>query len=93
MKSIYCAIFAHIYEFSGLDKNPDVRGRITSFAGNTSDLSADELNNIEDLQTQDPAAFAFANKQLLEAHYIQIVGACCGSGPEHIRKISEILNN
>ncbi len=76
-----------------LDKNPEVKGRITCFAGNTSDLAADELDGLEELQTQEPNAFALANKQLLEAHNIQIVGACCGSGPEHIQKISEILNN
>ncbi|MCP4294014.1 MAG: homocysteine S-methyltransferase family protein [Proteobacteria bacterium] len=75
-----------------LDKNPEVKGRITSFAGNTSDLTTDELDGLQVLQTQEPNDFALANKQLLEAHHIQIVGACCGSGPEHIQKLSDVLN-
>ena len=76
-----------------LDKNPEVEGRFISFCGNTSDLSAGELDGLEELQTQDPGAFANANKQLLEAHDIPIVGACCGSNPEHIREIAGFLKN
>ena len=56
-------------------------------------LSAGELDGLEELQTQDPGAFANANKQLLEAHDIPIVGACCGSNPEHIREIAGFLKN
>ena len=75
-----------------LDKNPEIKGRIVSFSGNTSDLSADELDGLEELQTQEPTDFALANKRLLEAHDIQIIGACCGSNPDHIREISKVLN-
>lgn len=74
-----------------LDKNPEIAGRIVSFSGNTSDLSADELDGLEELQTQEPTAFAQANKRLLDAHDIQIVGACCGSNPDHIHEISKVL--
>jgi homocysteine S-methyltransferase len=76
-----------------LDRNPEIEGRIVSFCGNTSDLSAAELDGLEELQTQDPVAFALVNKQLLEAHDIPIVGACCGSNPEHIREIAGFLKN
>ena len=76
-----------------LDKNPGIEGRIISFHGNTSDLSAAELDGSEELQTQDPAAFALANKTLLDAHDIRIVGACCGSNPDHISEISAVLKN
>ena len=76
-----------------LDRNPEVKGRITLFAGNTSDLGVDELDDLDELQTQEPSAFAFANKKLLDAHDIRIVGACCGSNPDHIRKIAGILTD
>ncbi len=76
-----------------LDENPGIDGRITGFSGNTSALSADELNNIEELQTQDPTLFTLANKQLLESYNIQIVGACCGSDSNHIREIAGILKD
>jgi homocysteine S-methyltransferase len=74
-----------------LDNNPEIADRIISFCGNTSDLSAAELDGMEELQTEEPAKFAFANRQLLRSHDIRIVGGCCGSGPEHIREIAAIL--
>lgn len=74
-----------------LEQNPGIEGRIISFCGNTSDLSTQELDGIEELQTQEPAKFALANQKLLQAHDIQIVGGCCGSGPDHIRKIAQLL--
>jgi len=74
-----------------LDKNPGIEGRIISFHGNTSDLSAAELDGSEELITEEPAAFALAYKELLSDHDIKIVGGCCGSNPEHIGAIANIL--
>ncbi len=76
-----------------LDKNPETKGRIISFCGNTSDKTAKELDGLKELITQEPKEFALANEQLLEAHDIKIVGACCGSDADHIREISVMLNN
>ena len=76
-----------------LDQNPEVEGRIISFCGNTSDLNPEELDGLEEIETQDPRDFALVNKKLLEAHDIPIIGACCGSGPEHIREIANFLIN
>ena len=74
-----------------LDNNPGIRGRIISFHGNTSDLSAAEIDGSEELITEEPEAFALAYKELLSDHNIKIVGGCCGSNPEHIRAIAKIL--
>ena len=74
-----------------LDKNPEIEGRIISFHGNTSDLSAAELDGSEELITEEPAAFATAYKELLREHDIKIIGGCCGSNPDHIRAIANIL--
>ena len=76
-----------------LDQNPEVEGRILSFCGNTSDLNPEELDALEELETQEPHSFALVNKKLLEAHDIPILGACCGSGPEHIQEIASFLKN
>lgn len=74
-----------------LDRNPGIEGRIISFHGNTSDLSAAELDGSEELITEEPAAFALAYKELLSDHDIKIIGGCCGSNPDHIRAIANIL--
>jgi homocysteine S-methyltransferase len=74
-----------------LDKNPGIEGRIISFHGNTSDLSAAEIDGSEELITEEPDTFALAYKELLSDHDIKIIGACCGSNPDHIRAIAKIL--
>jgi homocysteine S-methyltransferase len=74
-----------------LDKNPGIGGRIISFHGNTSDLSAAELDGSDELITEEPAAFALAYRDLLDNHDIKIVGGCCGSNPDHIRAIAQVL--
>ena len=74
-----------------LDKNLEIEGRIISFHGNTSDLSAAELDGSEELITEEPAAFALAYKELLGDHEIKIIGGCCGSNPDHIRAITNVL--
>ena len=75
-----------------LDKNPEIKGRIISFHSNTADLSAAELDGSEELITEEPNAFALAYKELLDAHDIQIIGGCCGSNPDHIHAIANVLS-
>jgi len=74
-----------------LDKNPGIEGRIISFHGNTSDLSAAEIDGSEELITEEPDTFALAYKELLRDHDIKIIGGCCGSNPDHIRAIAKVL--
>lgn len=74
-----------------LDRNTGIDGRIVSFHGNTSDLSAAELDGSRELITEEPDTFALACKELLGKHDIKIIGGCCGSNPDHIRAIARIL--
>ena len=74
-----------------LDNNSEIEGRIISFRGNTSDLSAAELNGFEELITEEPGRFAVAHKELLSDHDIKIIGGCCSTTPDHIRAIAGIL--
>ncbi len=74
-----------------LDNNSEIEGRIISFHGNTSDLSAAELDGFEELITEEPGRFAVAHKELLSDHDIKNIGGCCGTTPDHIRAIAGIL--
>lgn len=76
-----------------LDNNTGIEGRIIGFCGNTSARSADELDGLVELDTEAPDTFALANKQLLDAHDIKIIGGCCGTNPAHIRAIADLLNS
>jgi homocysteine S-methyltransferase len=74
-----------------LDNNAGIESRIIGFNGNTSTRSVDELDGLEELDTEDPEAFALANKQLIDKHGIRIVGGCCGTNPAHISAIANII--
>lgn len=76
-----------------LDNNTGIEGRIIGFCGNTSARSADELDGLEELDTEAPDTYALAYKQLLDAHDIRIIGGCCGTSPAHIRAIAELIDN
>ncbi len=39
----------------------------------------------------DPAAVAETLRPLIESHVVNIVGGCCGTTPEHIRALAEII--
>lgn len=71
-----------------LDINSGIEGRIIGFSGNTSARSVDELDGLEELDTEAPGSFALANHRLAEAHDIRIIGGCCGTNPEHILAIA-----
>jgi S-methylmethionine-dependent homocysteine/selenocysteine methylase len=76
-----------------LDANHGIDGRIIAFSGNTSARSVDELDGLEELDTEAPESFALANKRLLEAHEISIIGGCCGTNPAHIRAIANLFGD
>jgi homocysteine S-methyltransferase len=74
-----------------LHRNPAIAGRIVAFSGNTSARTAAELDGLEELDVEAPESFALANKSLLEAHRVRVIGGCCGTNPEHIRAIAALL--
>jgi len=74
-----------------LDQNPRIGNLIVAFAGNTSARSVDELDGLEELDTEDPGAFADAHRRLLEDYDVRIIGGCCGTSPAHMEAIAERL--
>jgi homocysteine S-methyltransferase len=72
-----------------LEHNPGIGKRIVLFAANTSARSVDELDGLEELDTEEPAIFAEANRRLLDNCDIRILGGCCGTSPAHMEAIAE----
>lgn len=70
---------------------PMLRGRLISFHGNTSDLSSEELDNAEQLHTEEPEVFARVNLRLAQQADIPIIGGCCGTDPTHMQAIARLL--
>jgi homocysteine S-methyltransferase len=87
--SINCVHPTVVHEV--LDRNPEITGRIVCFSGNTSARSVDELDGLEELDVEAPESFALANKTLLQAHGIRVIGGCCGTNPLHIRAIATVI--
>jgi homocysteine S-methyltransferase len=80
---------------SGLDGDDSavtaLRGRLIGFQGNTSTKDPRALDQLTELETQSPDAFARATIQLREKIGINLLGGCCGTGPEHIEAIGSLL--
>ena len=72
-----------------LESNPGIGERIAFFAGNTSARNVDELDGLEELDTEEPVIFALANRRLLDCCDIRIVGGCCGTSPAHMEAIAD----
>jgi homocysteine S-methyltransferase len=72
-----------------LQHNPGIGKRIVLFAANTSARSVDELDGLEELDTEEPGIFAEANQRLLNNCDIRILGGCCGTSPAHMEAIAE----
>ena len=72
-----------------LEDDPEIGRRIAFFAGNTSARSVDELDGLEELDTEEPEIFALANRRLLDRFDIRIVGGCCGTSPAHMEAIAD----
>lgn len=64
--------------------NPSLSRRIVSFQANTSEKDPDELDGLEELETEDPEVLA---KLMVDAHqqfHVPFFGGCCGTDTSHI---------
>lgn len=58
--------------------------RIVLFSANTSAKSPEELDGLDELDTEGPATFAELMRAVYEQFHIPILGGCCGTGTDHI---------
>ena len=62
--------------------------RIVAFAANTSAKSPEELDGLEELDTEESDRFAELMGSVYEQYHIPIMGGCCGTGPDHIESLA-----
>jgi homocysteine S-methyltransferase len=65
--------------------------RLIGFQGNTSRRDPREFDALKQLETEAPEDFALATIQLRDKFGINALGGCCGTGPEHIKAIGQLL--
>jgi homocysteine S-methyltransferase len=58
--------------------------RLVGFAANTSARSPEELDALEELETEEPSRFAELMVAVHNQFHIPIIGGCCGTGTDHI---------
>jgi homocysteine S-methyltransferase len=65
--------------------NPAVRERLIGLQANTSVRSPEELDGLEQLDSETPEAFAEQMLGVHRQHGTRILGGCCGTDDRHIR--------
>ncbi len=80
---------------SGLQRSgasaESLAGRLIGFQGNTSRRDPRDFDSLPQLETEDPVGFASATIELREQFGLSLLGGCCGTGPEHIQAIGQLL--
>jgi homocysteine S-methyltransferase len=70
---------------------PDLIDRLVGFQANTSARSPEELDLLEEIETEEPRRYAGLLREVHERHGLKVLGGCCGSGPEHMRWLAREL--
>lgn len=63
-------------------------GQIIVFAGNTSAKSPEELDCLEEIDTEASDRFAELMGTVYRQYHIPILGGCCGTGTDHIKSLA-----
>ena len=81
--SVFSAAHSIIYH-----RNPTAAERILGIDANTSAKTPEELEGLEEIDTEAPIDFGANVASLHEAHGIAYLGGCCGSSTEHIAALA-----
>lgn len=73
------------------NRNKTVYTRFAGIQANTSPLSYEELDNVEDLKTSAPVEFARQTLQLRTINPLKIIGGCCGTDGRHINEVAKLM--
>ncbi len=68
-----------------------LKGRLIGFQGNTSRRDPREFDALTELESESPAQYAAASLALQRRLGVSMLGGCCGTGPDHIYAIGEML--
>lgn len=89
----YCLNCVHASVFAAAmnetrARNPSAAARITGLDANTSAKDPDELDGLEELETEEPEAFGENLWSLHRTFGTKYLGGCCGSSTEHIEALA-----
>lgn len=88
---VHPTVFQEAFTFL-LTSNNMFRGRILGLQANTSPKSPEELDGLEELETEEPGNFACLMASLHTDLGLKILGGCCGTDYRHIDALVKKLN-
>lgn len=88
---VHPSVFAQALEITAHD-DPGAAQRIIGFFADTSDLDPEDLDGIEELQSEAPDRLAGLMIDIHKRHGVSILGGCCGTDARHIDRIGTGLS-
>ncbi len=88
---VHTSVFSSAYRIA-YDRNPQATQRIRGIDANTSAKSPDELEGLQEIDTEAPDDFGMGVSKLKTSFGITCLGGCCGSSTAHIRALARHLN-
>jgi homocysteine S-methyltransferase len=67
-------------------------GRVLGLQGNTSYRSPEQLDGLDQLETEEPSVYAAAMLRLYKRFGTRVLGGCCGTDDRHIAQIADHVN-
>jgi homocysteine S-methyltransferase len=89
---VHPTVFAQAFERE-LARAPCLGERVWGLQGNTSCRSPEELDNLAELETEAPRAFAGAMARLHDRFGMRVLGGCCGTDERHIEAIANSITS
>lgn len=87
---VHASVFASALRVTAA-RNPQAVARMVELNANTSAKSPEELDGLEELDTEAPEDFGANMAGLRSAFGIKSLGGCCGTGTEHIEALAREL--
>ena len=87
---VHASVFASAMRVAAR-QNPRAAGRVTELNANTSAKTPEELEGLEEIDTEDPRDFGTNLARLYAEFGTRSLGGCCGSSTEHIEALAVAL--
>lgn len=87
---VHASVFASALRVT-MASNPQAAARVVELNANTSAKSPEELDGLEELDTEAPNDFGRNLAMLYKEFGVNSLGGCCGTGTEHIEALARAL--
>ncbi|MCH8126038.1 homocysteine S-methyltransferase family protein [candidate division KSB1 bacterium] len=87
---VHPKVLLSAFDAVGIQKG-NLAERIVGFQANTSPKSPEDLDGIEELESEDPEIFGSLMLEVYEKYRMPILGGCCGTDARHMESLAKKL--